>query len=181
MEALDKSKRARKPKAKAEAKRGNVPEGALEFDDDGKLIPPRITKQRRIFTIALLMAEGEWRPSLAKDLAGEWKLEPKTVQHYSAEAGRLVTYTADQRETLVKVARLRLRQIGLEDGPDRVQAWRTLLENLGELRQQHTVRHAPTDYDGWTQAEIEEYVLSGRYPDRLKGAKAPSPDGTGQP
>lgn len=135
---------------------------------------PQETKRARIFEIAQLMASGEWRSSMAKTLAKawstpQWQVSVKTVQHYSAEASRLLDYTTGQRETLVKIARLRLLEIAQQNENDRVPALRTMLENLGELRQHHVVQ--PVDqFAGWTEAEIQEYANTGVIPERHRGA-----------
>jgi hypothetical protein len=157
--------RARKSKAKPEA------DEAFIEPDLPEQPAPQALKRARIFQIAQLMASGEWRSSMAKDLAREWsderwKVSVKTVQHYSAEAGRLVDFTTGQRDTLVKMARVRLLQVAHEDETDRVQAIRTLLENLGELRQQHVVTQVDP-FEGWSEAELETFADKGERPARF--------------
>lgn len=131
------------------------------------------THRERVFAIATLIAGGEWLPRMADELAAEWRLSPVTVRHMAAEASRLVEYTTGDRQKLVNLARLKLRQIMLEDGPDRVQAARTLLEHLGELRQVHTVGERDP-FEGWTEEEIRRYADTGVKPARgaLPGAIA---------
>jgi hypothetical protein len=91
-------------------------------------------KRSRIFRIATAIAAGEWNAELETELTREWKLAPPTVRHMIAEASRIVDYHTGDRAKLVSLHRLRLSQIAGEDGPDRVQAIRTSLEHLGELR-----------------------------------------------
>ena len=98
-------------------------------------------KRRRVFAIARTMVAGEWGDGkeATKLLCKEWKLAEKTVQHMAAEAGRLLDFHVKDRDALVRLGQLRLREIGEENGPDRVQAWKTLFENLGELRKRMEV------------------------------------------
>lgn len=100
-----------------------------------KPVAPAV-KRERVFLIARTMVTGEWGDGAdcTKRLAAEWKVSLATVQYYAAEASRLLDFHANDREQLIKLGQIRLRQIGEEDGPDRVPAWRTLFENLGELR-----------------------------------------------
>jgi hypothetical protein len=90
----------------------------------------------------------------------------KTVQHYSAEASRLVDYTTGQREKLVAIARLRLLQVLQENEGDRVPAARTLLEHMGELRQNIVVK-PPDPFEGWTPEEVERFGETGTKPERF--------------
>lgn len=134
---------------------------------------PQEIRRSRVFHIAQLMASGEWRSSMAKSLAKQWstpawEVKPKTVQHYSAEASRLLDYTTGQRETLVKIARVRLLEVMQQDENDRVQAMRTLLEHLGELRQINIVQPADP-FAGWSEEEADHYSKTGEMPERLKG------------
>jgi hypothetical protein len=181
-----KRKAKKKPKPKA-TKRSPKPERQPEQDPDelpplspadiptdpnAPVLTPQEIKRGRIFEIAQLMASGEWRPSTAKVLAKRWSspawtMSVKTVQHYSAEASRLVDYTTGQREKLVSIARLRLLQVLQENESDRVQAARTLLEHMGELRQNIVVK-APDPFEGWTEEEIMQHAETGEYPARLK-------------
>jgi len=138
-------------------------------EDDDKPIPtPQEVKRGRIFEIAQLMASGEWRSPMAKALGKVWKLDKKTVQHYSAEASRLLDYTTGQREKLVNIARMRLLQVLHEDENDRVPAARTLLEHLGELRQNITMKPALDPFEGWSDEEITRFGDTGERPERLK-------------
>lgn len=143
------------------------------WPDDKPIPTPQEVKRGRIFQIAQLMASGEWRASMAKTLAkswstASWAVSVKTVQHYSAEASRLLDYTTGQREKLVQIARVRLLEIAQQDETDRVPAVRTLLENLGELRQNVTVKPAHDPFEGWTDEEITRYGDTGERPERLK-------------
>lgn len=146
--------------------------------DDSAPLTPQQVKRGRIFEIAQLMASGEWRASMAKTLAKawsspEWTMSIKTVQHYSAEASRLLDYTTGQREKLVNIARLRLVEVLHENESDRVAAARTLLEHLGELRQNVTVKAALDPFDGWTDAEILHFGETKEKPERLGPRKPP--------
>lgn len=97
--------------------------------------PPEV-KRARVFLIARTMTAGEWGDGKAKtkEFAKEWKLSPVTVQWMAAEASRLLDFHTNQRAELVAIGQLRLREIGEENGADRVPAWRTLFENLGALQ-----------------------------------------------
>jgi hypothetical protein len=135
------------------------------------MLTPQEIKRGRIFEIAQLMASGEWRASMAKVLAKRWSspawtMSVKTVQHYSAEASRLVDYTTGQREKLVAIARLRLLQVLQENEGDRVPAARTLLEHMGELRQNIVVK-PPDPFEGWTPEEVERFGETGTKPERF--------------
>jgi len=145
-----------------------VPPG---WPDDKPPPTPQEVKRGRIFEIAQLMARGEWRSSMAKTLAKawstpQWQVSVKTVQHYSAEASRLVDYTTGQREKLVSIARGRLLQVLQQDESDRVPAARTLLEHMGELRQ-NIVLKQPDPFEGWTEEEIQAYADKGEKPARF--------------
>jgi hypothetical protein len=140
-------------------------------DPDAAMPTPQEIKRQRIFEIAQLMASGEWRASMAKTLAKAWSsptwtMSVKTVQHYSAEASRLLDYTTGQREKLVNIARLRLLQVLQENESDRVQAARTLLEHMGELRQ-NVVLKQPDPFEGWSEDEIKAYADTGERPARF--------------
>lgn len=97
---------------------------------------PPWTKRARVYAIAQLMASGEWGDGTdhTKRLAEEWGLAIPSVQHMAAEASRLLEFTTTDRDHLVRLTRLRLREVGEENGRDRVFALRTILEHLGELR-----------------------------------------------
>lgn len=177
-----KRKAPTKPKPKA-AKREpeqdpeDLPPAEMPTDPDAPVLTPQELKRARIFEIAQLMASGEWRASTAKVLAKRWSspkwtMSVKTVQHYSAEASRLVDYTTGQREKLVAIARLRLLQVLQEDESDRVQAARTLLEHMGELRQNIVVK-PPDPFEGWTEEEVIAYGDTGERPERFGPPAAP--------
>lgn len=102
---------------------------------NGENVTPT-TKRARVFAIARFMVAGEWGDGVEKsaELAREWKLSASSIRGMSAEASRLLDFHTMQRNDLVRLGQLRLREIGEENGPDRVVAWRTLFENLGELR-----------------------------------------------
>jgi hypothetical protein len=141
-------------------------------DDDDKAPPTaQELKRARIFELAQLMAAGEWKPKMAKRFAELWSVSVKTVQHYTAEASRLLDLTTNQRATLVAITRVRLLQVLHENETDRVQAARTLLENLGELRQQH-VHQVADPFEGWTEAEITAYADKGQRPERFGRKRA---------
>ncbi len=131
----------------------------------------RNTKTRRVYRIAMLMAAGEWeRGTTAAELAEEWELSEVSVRDMSAEASRLLELTTEDRQALVNLVRVRLRQIGEADGNDRVQALRTILEHMGELwqRQKHEVHVHRDPLEEWTDEEMREYLNSGRTPERLR-------------
>lgn len=150
----------------------------LSDDPDAPVPTPQQVKRARIFEIAQLMASGEWRSSMAKTLAKawsspKWQVSVKTVQHYSAEASRLVDYTTGQRDKLVSIARLRLLEVLQQDENDRVPAARTLLEHMGELRQ-NIVLKQPDPFEGWTEDEITAYADKGEKPTRFGPTQRPS-------
>lgn len=97
----------------------------------------RASKRPRVFHIAKLMVTREWSEEKCRELAEEWGFEVKTVADYASEASRLLDFHVKDRDELVRLGQVRLREIGEENGPDRVTAWRTLFENLGVLRQKH--------------------------------------------
>jgi hypothetical protein len=176
-------RKPKKPKPKAKRPPKREPErdpeelppltpADIPADPNAPVLTPQEIKRGRIFEIAQLMASGEWRASMAKVLAKRWSspawtMSVKTVQHYSAEASRLVDYTTGQREKLVSIARLRLLQVLQENETDRVQAARTLLEHMGELRQVHVMK-PPDPFEGWTEDEIMKHAETGEYPERLR-------------
>lgn len=166
--------RARKPKPAAEDDEVELfpPVRPQDMPDDDDAPPPTAQelKRSRIFELAQLMASGEWRPKMAKRYAEMWTVSVKTVQHYTAEASRLLDFTTNQRATLVSIARVRLLQVLQENETDRVQAARTLLEHLGELRQQHVVP-ATDPFEGWSDDEIKVYAETGKRPERAGGRK----------
>lgn len=170
--------KARKPKAE-EGEAFDLPPSQQPDPDDDKPPPtPQEVKRARIFEIAQLMASGEWRASMAKVLAKawstpQWQVSIKTVQHYSAEASRLVDYTTGQRERLVNIARLRLLEVLQENETDRVAAARTLLEHMGELRQ-NVVLKQPDPFEGWTEDEITAYADKGERPARFGPTQRPA-------
>lgn len=128
-------------------------------------------KRQRIFEIAKRMAEGSYQTrKTVRELAAEWGLSRSTVDEYAAEASRLLDYTTGERRELVRLARVRLLEIGTQDEADRVQAWRTLLEHLGELRQNHVIKAGHDPFEGWTDEEIEAYAATGKRPERLSRA-----------
>jgi hypothetical protein len=171
-----KPKAKRPPKREPEQDPDELPPAEIPVDPNAPVLTPQELKRARIFEIAQLMASGEWRASMAKVLAKRWSspawtMSVKTVQHYSAEASRLVDYTTGQREKLVSIARLRLLQVLQENESDRVQAARTLLEHMGELRQTHVIQPADP-FDGWSEAEMDHYSKTGEVPERFRGAAA---------
>lgn len=126
--------------------------------------------KQRVWHIAELMAGGEWRPTLIRLLAKQWGVNAVTVRSYSAEAKRLVELTTDDRTKLVALAEVKLRKwIGEDNVKDRVQAVRTLLEHLGELRQNVTVS-TPNPTADWTDDELERFIQTGERPKRADGA-----------
>lgn len=117
-------------------------------------------KRRRVFYIARAMVAGEWGDgkAMTKQLMREWRLAEKTVQHMAAEASRLLDFHVNDRDSLVRLGQLRLREIGEENGADRVQAWKTLFENLGELRKRMEVSGpagAPLAVGGTVTVKLE--------------------------
>jgi hypothetical protein len=178
------AKKSKRKAAKAEREQEQDPDDLppltpadIPTDPNAPVLTPQEIKRGRIFEIAQLMASGEWRASMAKVLAKRWSspawmMSVKTVQHYSAEASRLVDYTTGQREKLVSIARLRLLQVLQENESDRVQAARTLLEHMGELRQNIVVK-APDPFEGWTEEEVIAYGDTGQRPERFGPPAAP--------
>lgn len=162
--------KARKPEPELDLHPQPRPEDRSK-DDDARPPTPQELKRSRIFEIAQLMAAGEWRPAMAKSLGKVWGLDKKTVQHYSAEASRLLDYTTGQRERLVNIARVRLLEVMQENETDRVQAARTLLEHLGELRQNIQLRPTHDPFVGWSEEEVQHYADTGEKPGRLKGGR----------
>jgi len=171
-----KPKRAPKPKTTGDETDDDfddLPNARLQDcpDQDKPPPTPQELKRGRIFEIAKLMVSGEWRSNMAKRFAKLWELEVKTVQHYSAEASRLCDFATGQRETLVKIARVRLLEVLQQDESDRVPAARTLLEHLGELRQHHVVQQADP-FEGWSEAEMDHFARTEEVPERFRGAAA---------
>lgn len=119
-------------KKRAQA-RGNRRKGQKK--PSAKLRASRARARRdRVWHIAQLMASGEWeRGQTGPELAKQWGLSPATLKTIAAEASHIVDLTTKQRAKLVKLARMRLSQIAVEDGNDRVPALRTLLDHLGEM------------------------------------------------
>lgn len=103
-----------------------------------KAVTPDV-KRRRVFYIAKLMVSKEWGDgsAMTKTLAKLWGLADMTVADMACEASRLLDFHVKDRDELIRLAQVRLREIGEEDGHDRVPAWRTLLENMGALRTKH--------------------------------------------
>jgi len=123
-------------------------------------------RRDRVFQIATLMATRQWNKAKQKEVVAEWRLAFTTVSHYAAEASRLLEWTTNDREVLVKFVNLRLVAVAEENGHDRVPALRTILEHLGELmlRQHHTIKRAHDPFDGWTDDEIRIYGETGERP-----------------
>lgn len=127
-------------------------------------------KRARIFHIAQLIAGGEWEPEMAGELATLWELNVNTVRKYSAEASRLVELTTGDRQKLIDLVKVKLRQWVQEGVQDRVPAARTLLEHLGELRQNVSVT-TPDQFEGWTEEEVERFIATGERPKKAGGEK----------
>lgn len=127
-------------------------------------------KRSRVWRIAELMASGEWEPKLIKRLAQEWQLAESSVRVMSAEASRLVELTTHDRTTLRNLARIKLRKWIEQEGDDRASLIRTLLEHLGELRQNVSVT-TPDPFEGWTEEEIERFANTGERPKRVTGGE----------
>lgn len=125
---------AKKPhKAAGKPKRLEGPAAAINPRARSIAAVPNV-KRDRIFRIAATMATGEWNKGRAKELREEWGLTASYLRFMAAEASRLLEFTTNDRVKLVTAGRLRLQQIAAQDGPDRVQALRTLFEQMGELR-----------------------------------------------
>lgn len=127
-------------------------------------------KRARVWRMAELMASGEWEPKLIKRLAQEWQLAESSVRVMSAEASRLVELTTHDRTTLRNLARIKLRKWIEQEGDDRASLIRTLLEHLGELRQNVSVT-TPDPFEGWTEEEIERFANTGERPKRVTGGE----------
>lgn len=144
------------------------------------LTPPQ-ERRGRVFRIAELMAVGEWKPAMAREVAREWGLATNTVRHMAAEASRLVEVTTGDAQHLRNLARLKIRKWLDEEGPDRAQLVRTLLEHLGELRNVHHVTQAPDPFEGWSEAEISHFADTGELPPRLQPGYAIRSNGAAEP
>lgn len=165
---------ARKKKPAQDKPEQLPPVRSEDWKDKDKPPPtPQELKRARIHHIAQLMVSGEWRAHMAKSLGKQWGMATKTVQHYSAEASRLCDFVTGQRETLVKIARVRLLEVLHQNENDRVPAVRTLLEHLGELRQNVTVKPADP-FEGWTEEEIQGYADKGERPARFGATQRPA-------
>lgn len=108
-------------------------------------------KTARVFVLTRLMATGDYNEAKAAELAAEWGVTPHTVVTMACEAKRILEITTNDRKALVDTIRLRLTEIAGQDGPDRTQALRTLLEHLGELRKRVEVsgpQGAPISVEG---------------------------------
>lgn len=68
-----------------------------------------------------------------------WHIAVATVQDMTAEASRWLTVFVRDRQQMVDFCRLRLLAIQDENGPDRVQALRTLLASMGALHNRSDV------------------------------------------
>lgn len=115
------------------------------------------TPRARVWYLARLMASGLWKPKRQVEFAAIWKLERMTVRRMAAEASRILDITINDRAQLLKLMQARLVEISDQDGPDRVQALRTLYEHLGELRQRQELSGpdgAPIEMKGSTQLVI---------------------------
>lgn len=93
--------------------------------------------RERVETIKQLMLTGEWvRGKTGKQLSQEWGLSYSRVRELSSQASRVLD-ALENRDHLERVARHRLMEIQAENGPDRVPALRTVLQNIGRLTERH--------------------------------------------
>ncbi len=112
---------------------------ALSLDRE-PVAPMRALAARdaRVRVIATEMAAGKWSPERVPEYAAEWNADESTIRHYSAEASRMLDWTAGDREKLVQLFHVRLAQIALssdEETRDQIAAIRLEVELLGLLRQ----------------------------------------------
>ncbi len=153
-------------KGKARRRPGAPPRARERFrelcrpDIRGESTDPKTltTPRGRVWYIARLMAAGAWKRGRSdRELAELWGLERTSVRKLSAEASRLLEHTVNDRNQLLKLMQTRLVEIADQDGPDRVQALRTLYEHLGELRQRQELSGpggAPIETKGVAQIVI---------------------------
>lgn len=151
-----------RPRARVKVKRqprpGQPPPPAAGSEE---AIEAAEAKRKRIWHIAQLIAAGMWTKDQSRkytqELAAEWGVTFMTVRAYAAEASRWVDMSTGDREKLRDLVRQKLTQWMQEDGHDRVQAARTALEHLGELRQNVAVT-TPDPFEGWTEEQLEAYA-----------------------
>lgn len=158
----------KKTRTKKPARRPAAPSSSVPTSFDAGPMPP--THAARVGVIAEAMVCGTWTRKSSRALAGAWGMTPTTVRRYAAEASALLDLATAQRAKLINLARLRLTEIALENGPDRVAALRTLLEHLGELRQRHLVTPSRDPVSEMTDDELEAFASSGAVPERLQTA-----------
>jgi predicted transcriptional regulator len=124
-------------------------------------------RRARVWHIAQLIAGGMWTKERARkysqELAHEWGVTHMTIRGYAAEASRWVDMSTGDRQKLVDLVRQKLTQWVQEDGHDRVQAARTALEHLGELRQNVAVT-TPDRFEGWTEEQLQKFATTGEMP-----------------
>lgn len=95
-------------------------------------------RRGRIYAMSQLMAAGLWeRGWTARQLCKHWGIPLGTVKGMSAEASHILDIVTNDKQTLLNLLRSRLLDIATQDDTDRVQAARTILEHLGELRHKH--------------------------------------------
>ncbi len=137
-----------------------------------KLAAELTLRRDRVFYIATLMATGEWKRRLNAELAGVWGCEAATVRRMAKESSNLLEYVKAGATQLTTLARVRLLQIQGENEQDRVPAWRTLLEHLGELRPKLEVTERIDPYVDWSEEELDEFARTGRRPRRAENLEA---------
>jgi hypothetical protein len=131
-------------------------------------------KRARVWQVVQMMIRGEFERGTTPDaLAEEWEIPVATVHTITAEASRTAEFLAGDRTAVLEALRARLHDISAQDGPDRVQAIRTLLEHMGELwqRQRHEVHIKRDPLSDWTEDEVRAYAETGELPAR-EGDKA---------
>jgi hypothetical protein len=124
-------------------------------------------KRARIWEMVQLMARGEWETGkTSEELSARWGIPEPTVRGMAAEASRTVDFLTNDRKRVLSTVLARLHQIGEQDGNDRVQALRTILENMGELRGRQDVYLHHDPFAGWSEEDFREYAETGHIPER---------------
>lgn len=111
-------------------------ERSIELADPVPPLRARRERSARVYRIALEMANGTWTPERSEALAIEWCLAPASVRHYSAEASRMLEWTANDKERIREAVVARLWQIIESEGEDKdvISACKLVLEVMGERR-----------------------------------------------
>lgn len=128
-----------------------LPEVTREIHEDPGKGPPRVRY------IVDLMVTGQYERGITVlDLAEDWKLSVKTVEHYTTQASRHLELLGNREHVMQLVQSHAARWIA-ESGPDRVSASKLLLETVGGIVQRHEHKHEVSQR---SDAELFLMVLS---------------------